>query len=85
MANIVINQLRHQRRALLRASFVERNVRTASTSSTEDSNVVRITFLRHGQSTWNQQNIFIGTSTFLFLLVPQYCIAREETQTRFLT
>lgn len=25
-----------------------------------DSNSVRITFLRHGQSTWNQQNIFIG-------------------------
>lgn len=23
-------------------------------------NSVRITFLRHGQSTWNQQNIFIG-------------------------
>lgn len=81
MANIVINQLRHRRRALLRASFVELYARSASTSSKEDSNVVRITFLRHGQSTWNQQNIFIGTSIFSFLLYPTLHCTKRNTNT----
>ena len=28
--------------------------------SSIDNNMIKVTFLRHGQSTWNKENIFIG-------------------------
>eukprot|EP01038_Epipyxis_sp_PR26KG_P014683 gene14683-19725_t len=37
-----------------------------STTNTNNNDLIQIIFLRHGQSTWNQQNIFIGmTDTYL--------------------
>lgn len=65
MVRIVMNCLGKQnRRYLSRLSSNQiksyRLSTIATPIATTEPSTIRITFLRHGQSTWNQQNIFIG-------------------------
>ena len=55
-----MNQLQRQRKLFDTAKLRSFQSNYISTTTANESNTVRITFLRHGQSTWNQQNIFIG-------------------------
>jgi hypothetical protein len=67
MSRVVINQLQRQRKLFDTAKLRSFQSNYISTTTANESNTVRITFLRHGQSTWNQQNIFIGM--FLYRVV----------------
>ena len=69
MVRIVMNCLGKQnRRYLSRLSSNQiksyRLSTIATPIATTEPSTIRITFLRHGQSTWNQQNIFIGKIFF---------------------